>query len=86
MHQLDFLIVLTIIVAVFSVLLPIASMFLWSRAEANADRREFNQKMESNMQETRALIDAIHLEIKDFHARLCVIESQRINRGVNDKA
>jgi hypothetical protein len=46
------------------------SMFLWSRSESRNDYREI-----------RALIDAIHKEIKDFHGRLCAIEEGRKNNG-----
>jgi hypothetical protein len=41
-------------------------MFLWARTESRNDYREL-----------RALIDAIQAEMKDFHARLCVIEERR---------
>jgi hypothetical protein len=41
-------------------------MFLWLRTETRNDYREI-----------RALIDAIQQEMKDFHARLCVIEERR---------
>ena len=84
---------------VAAIVLPIVGtivgMFMWNRAESNADRREaaadrkdINNKIEATMKDTRALIDsnmketreminAIKEEIKDFHARLCVIESNR---------
>jgi hypothetical protein len=42
------------------------TMFLWSRSESRTDYREL-----------RALIDAIHQEMKDFHGRLCKIEENR---------
>lgn len=41
-------------------------MFFWIRSEANADRRAI-----------QATLDAIKDEMKDFHARLCVIEERR---------
>ena len=40
-------------------------VFLWTRSESNADRREIMN-----------LIQAIKDEMKDFHARLCVIEDR----------
>jgi ATP-dependent Clp protease ATP-binding subunit ClpA len=42
------------------------ALFLWARTESRSDYRE-----------TRALIDAIHAEIKDFHGRLCTIEERK---------
>lgn len=56
---------LSIMISFGALFFSMFTMFMWNRTESNADRRE-----------TRALIDAIHLEIKDFHARLCVIESR----------
>jgi len=42
------------------------ALFLWTRGEANADRRDIVN-----------LIVGIKDEYKDFHARLCVIEAER---------
>jgi len=42
------------------------AMFMWARSEARQDQ-----------QELRELIRAIQEEMKDFHARLCVIEEKR---------
>ena len=128
-------IVASVVVALIGILLPIAGMFLWNRAEANSDRKDIHQKIEATMQkmdakmdsnmqktetnmqkteasiqssiqkmdqrieenrketrdiidsiqqeirsnakETRDLINAIKEEAKEFHARLCVIESKR---------
>lgn len=41
------------------------TLWLWSRAESNADRRDILQ-----------LVRCIQEEIKDFHARLCVLEEK----------
>ena len=46
----------------------IIPMFLWNRAESRSDMRMMLR-----------MIDAIQKEMKDFHARLCVIEER--NRG-----
>lgn len=42
------------------------TLFLWTRSEANSDRREIVD-----------LIICIKEEIKDFHGRLCSIEGNR---------
>jgi len=51
----------------------IIPLFLWTRAEARADIRHMDAKLES----TRELVRAIHDEMKDFHARLCEIEQRK---------
>jgi hypothetical protein len=48
-------------------------LWLWNRAESRADARHMDAKLEGQ----RNLINAIHDEMKDFHARLCVIEERR---------
>ena len=57
-------------VFIFTNIGTIIAMFLWIRSEANADRREIDNKY-------TALLEAIHLEMKDFHGRLCAIEERR---------
>jgi hypothetical protein len=52
------------------------AIFLWARSESRADYRALDIKMDANRIETRALIDAIHQEMKDFHGRLCAIEER----------
>ncbi len=54
-------------------LVTIAGLFIWNRAESRADVRHMDTRLESN----RALIQAIHEEMKDFHGRLCTIEERR---------
>jgi predicted nucleic acid-binding Zn-ribbon protein len=62
------------------VLITIAGLFIWNRAEGRADIRHMDNKLDS----MRNLIDAIreetkaiHMEMKDFHNRLCEIEERR---------
>jgi len=43
----------------------IIPLFLWNRSESRADHRECIN-----------LIHAIHAEMKDFHARLCILEER----------
>ena len=47
-------------------------LFFWNRAESRADWRHMDAKLEAN----RELVRAIYDEIKDFHARLCIIEER----------
>jgi hypothetical protein len=56
---------------VLTILASNLALFIWARTEANQDRRDMNDRLE------RAL-KAIHEEMKDFHARLCVIEDRRV--------
>ena len=48
-------------------------LFVWNRAEARADNRHMDTKLES----MRSLNMAIHDEMKDFHHRLIEIEKER---------
>ena len=49
--------------------MTVGGLFLWSRTEANADRRELRQIMDTNFK-------AIHEEMKDFHGKLLVLEDR----------
>lgn len=59
--------ILGVFIANASMIIP---LFLWVRAEARADARHTEAKLES----TRELVRAIHDEVKDFHERLIKIE------------
>lgn len=57
----------------FSIMIiTFVGLFTWNRSESRADIRHMDSKLES----TRELVRAIHLESKDFHARLCAIEER----------
>jgi len=62
--------VLGVFIANAAMIIP---LFLWVRAEARADTRHNDAKLES----TRELVRAIHDEIKDFHKRLIEIELKK---------
>lgn len=49
------------------------ALFLWTRGEANADRRDIVNLIIAIKED----VQAIQVEMKDFHARLCVIEESR---------
>lgn len=51
---------------VFTILASNMALFIWARSEARHDQ-----------QEIREIIRAIQTEMKDFHARLCVIEERK---------
>ena len=61
--------ILTLILGNAAVIVP---LFIWVRSEAREDMRHNDAKLES----TRELVRAIHDEVKDFHNRLCEIESR----------
>lgn len=48
-------------------------LFIWNRAEGRSDARHMDVKLEAQ----RNLMNEIHLEMKDFHNRLCIIEKER---------
>jgi hypothetical protein len=52
--------------------LGIIGLFIWNRTEGRADIRH----MENRLDAIRELTQAIHLEMKDFHSRLCNIEEK----------
>lgn len=58
------------------ILITFVGLFIWNRTEARTDARHMDQKMSQIHSETREMIAAIQQEIKDFHARLCVIEER----------
>lgn len=51
-------------------------LILWARAESRANLRHLESKTLEMIQGIRDDVRAIHLEMKDFHARLCVIEEK----------
>ena len=50
---------------VLSLFLANAGLIFWFRTESRSDWRQMDAKLE-----------AIHLEMKDFHGRLCAIEER----------
>lgn len=64
--------------------LGVFGLFIWNRAESRADTRHMDAKLDAQRnlivevhKESRALIDAIREDIKDFHGRLCAIEERK---------
>jgi hypothetical protein len=59
-----------ILITIFGLIIGNAAiiipLFLWNRSESRSDTRRCED-----------LIEAIRLDIKDFHGRLCTIEERR---------
>jgi hypothetical protein len=83
---------LTIVGTNIVILGSTVTLFLWARSEANTDRRDLNARADADRREVSARADAdrkeaneradrqitaIREDIRDFHARLCVIEERR---------
>lgn len=66
----DLTAVITILGVFIANAVMIIPLFLWVRAEARADSRHTDAKLDS----TRELVRAIHDEMKDFHERLISLE------------
>jgi len=71
MNLLEFL---AIIAGNVAVILP---LFLWLRAEGNADRREVHQMFS----EMRSEFNEMRNEFKDFHGRMCVLEERMAKKA-----
>jgi uncharacterized membrane protein len=67
-------IIVAMVGSIIALIAVVIALFLWTRAEARSDARHNDSKLES----TRELVRAIHLEVKDFHGRLCSIEERRL--------
>ena len=65
--------IIGVFIANAALILP---LWLWNRSESRSDIRNIDSKIESNRQETNAILQAIRDDIKDFHGRLCAIEER----------
>lgn len=66
--------ILGVFIANAAMIIP---LFLWVRAESRNDTRHMDNKLDAYRLETKSMIEAIREEIKDFHNRLCKIESEK---------
>lgn len=71
--QTDLSAVITILGVFIANLAIVVPLFFWNRSESRSDIRHMDNKLDA----IRELTFAIHQEMKDFHARLCVIEERR---------
>jgi len=71
----------------FGFILTVGGLFLWSRTEANADRRELRASIDALKDSTHIILTEMKDEMKDFHARLLVLEDRylRIREKKDDK-
>jgi len=74
---------LQIIVLLFGNVAWVLPLWLWSRSESRADFRQIDlilrstdKKIEENAKDTRALIEAIREDMKDFHCRLALQDQE----------
>lgn len=64
-------------IQILSLFMANAGLIIWFRSESRNDWRHMDNKIDANQKETNQLIKAIHEEMKDFHARLCVLEGAK---------
>lgn len=62
---------------VFTIIASNIGLILWARSESRADYRHLECKTLDLIQGIKEDVKAIHLEIKDFHGRLCALEAER---------
>ena len=62
---------------VLTILVGNMALFLWATRQARTDFLHLDKKLDENRKETNSLVKAIQDEMKDFHNRLCKIESER---------
>lgn len=61
-------------IQIISLFVANASLIFWFRSESRTDWRHMDCK-----------VDAIHEEMKDFHARLCVLEERRLEHEMGKR-
>ena len=66
--------ILGVFIANLAIVVP---LFFWNRTESRNDIRHMQEMLNSNRELIREIHNEIHAEMKDFHARLCVIEERR---------
>lgn len=71
--MLDLGAVIAIVGSAVAIIAVIIMLMLWVRAEGNADRRDIVNLIVAIKDD----IQAVQLEMKDFHNRLCEIEQRR---------
>lgn len=69
----DLGVIISIIGSAVAIVGAVIALFLWTRSEANADRRDVVNLILAIKDE----IAAIHLEVRDFHNRLIAIEERK---------
>ena len=54
----------------------VVGLFAWNRVESRADTRHMQAQIRANGELIREVHNEIHMEMKDFHGRLCAIEER----------
>ncbi len=67
---------LQVLVIIFGNVAWVLPLWLWSRSESNADRREIREEMNADRREIINLINAIKDDMKDFHCRLALQDQE----------
>jgi hypothetical protein len=82
----DLGIIVAIVGSAIAIVGVIVAMFFWVRAEANNDRREFQNVQRDDRKDLLQIsrniettIHQIHLENKEFHQRLLDIEKRKFS-------
>lgn len=73
----DIGIVIAISAGCFTIVGVMIALFLWTRAEANADRRDIVNLIVAIKEDAANFRREMAQEMKDFHGRLCAIEEKR---------
>lgn len=61
---------------VATIIISNLSIFLWATRQSRTDFLHLDRKLEENRKETQQIVKEIQEEVKDFHARLYVIEER----------
>lgn len=73
----DLGIIIAIVGSAFAIVGVMIALFLWTRGEANADRRDIVNLIIAIKDDAANFRHEMSLEMKDFHNRLCIIEENR---------
>lgn len=75
--------VITTIGTGVAIIATIAGIFSWLRADMQSFESKISTEMKSFESEIRGWKEEIYKEMKDFHGRLCAIESKK-NKEITD--
>lgn len=70
-------IIIALLGSTIAIVGTVIALFLWTRSEANSERRDLAQIVRSLEAFTRDNITVIRDEMRDFHSRLIKIEESR---------
>lgn len=73
----DLGIIIAVVGSAIAIVGVMIALFLWTRSEANADRRDIVNLIIAIKEDAHAFSEKMAAESKDFHTRLCLIEERR---------